>query len=239
MRYSIIAEKIGTHKIPIKYRTSISYMIKNTFYKNPEIVGEYYNKKNKVVKPYSFECYFDDMKILNDEIIFKDRFKINFTSLNDDLFNASWKGINCKKTILLNNINFEIKSIKKYQPDIKNYSSTFKCDLSILTDVYAPSNKNIDEYYLSPNYDLDTFNNNLNLYLKKKYFYMYNKMYKGGNIRFIPINIKDNYISHYERMKAFYGSFKLTGDKELIDIIYHGGLGVRTGQGFGYVKEIR
>ncbi len=61
---------------------------------------------------------------------------------------------------------------------------------------------------------------------------------KFSRFSFEPVSIREEVIKHYGGyLKGFLGKFKIkTDSNELLDFIYKFGLGLRTGQGFGYLE---
>ena len=56
--------------------------------------------------------------------------------------------------------------------------------------------------------------------------------------KFQGLKVKKTYVKHYGGyLKCFLGKFKIvTDNEEILKFIYDFGMGLRTGQGFGYLE---
>ena len=55
--------------------------------------------------------------------------------------------------------------------------------------------------------------------------------------KFVAENLREEFIRHYGGyLRGFIGTFKLEADFEILDFVYKYGMGLRTGQGFGYLE---
>ncbi|SNZ16111.1 CRISPR-associated endoribonuclease Cas6 [Hydrogenobacter hydrogenophilus] len=74
--------------------------------------------------------------------------------------------------------------------------------------------------------------------LIRRYTTIIGKEPKINTFRFEPLEVKEEVIRHYGGLlRGFLGKFRLVSDSdEILRFIYQYGIGVRTGQGFGYLE---
>jgi CRISPR-associated endoribonuclease Cas6 len=102
----------------------------------------------------------------------------------------------------------------------------------------ATNSKNPEEKYATPR-DKD-FKWWLLENTKKRYKVVVGEDLNIKNLEIEPISIKEEFIKHYGGyIRSFLGKFRLhTESRELLKFVYQYGLGVRTGQGFGYLETL-
>jgi CRISPR/Cas system endoribonuclease Cas6 (RAMP superfamily) len=79
------------NSIKINYRISMLHLVKSIFSKSG-MYKKYFN--NKMVKPYTYSVYFNNMKLEEDNIKFDNYFILNFSSNNKTLIDNIWKNLN-------------------------------------------------------------------------------------------------------------------------------------------------
>lgn len=213
--------------MPISYRISTLHLVKDIFARSG-MYKKYFT--DKIVKPYTYSVYFNNMRITEDFIYFDKYFILNFSSNSKVLVNHIWENINTGLKFTIGNKEYTIDLIKKSNPKIR--WNKMIADISILTNPFVDSKDN--KYFITPSDNLKLFNEVLNYQLKRKFKYLY-KNTRVGSIYLTPISMEDVIVKHYGILRGFRGSFKINGDKTLIKFIFDNGLGVKTGQGFGYI----
>jgi len=215
--------------MPISYRISMLHLLKDIFSKSG-VYDKYFH--DKMVKPYTYSIYFNNMKIMEEYIYFDKYFILNFSSNSNILIDHIWDNLNTGMKFTIGDNEYIIDLIKRTNPKIRK--NKMVADISILTNPFVTAKDS--NYFITPNNNLKLFNEILNYQLKKKFKYLYNNT-KVGSVYLTPISMTDVIVKHYGILKGFKGSFKINGDKTLIKFIFDNGLGVRTGQGFGYILK--
>ncbi|WP_448588276.1 CRISPR-associated endoribonuclease Cas6 [Thermocrinis sp.] len=195
-------------------------------------------------KPYTFAVYLGKQaRIEGDFVKGVEAINLRFSTGDPQLAIAFYNGaLRLIKEQHLHNMNprlegalFKVVSIdteKELQP-----TGSFK-SLSPVVIERDPASKNPEERYATPK-DPDFINCLLdNIY--KRYKAIIGDGFSLNKLEFEPISIKEEYVRHYEGyIRTFLGSFRLiTDNQELLNFVYQYGLGIRTGQGFGYLEVL-
>jgi len=221
--------------ISIDYRRRFISFLKNVF-------EDSFNSFNGT-KPYVFSVFFGkNTRIEKDKV--KNVETINFRFSTGDFIVAVkfYNGaLRLKKENYLHKIgseNFKIEWIKK--EDEKEITGIFKTLSPVIVERIGYKNgKDMEERYVVPNED--DFEISLLENILRRHRSIYGKDLSVTTFKFKEIKVKKTYVKHYGGyLKCFLGKFKIeTDSEELLKFIYDFGLGLRTGQGFGYLDTLR
>jgi len=193
-------------------------------------------------KPYTFAVYLGkNAKIDGHYILGVESINFRFSTGDPEIALSFYNGVLklIKENHLhnmnpkLENVYFKIVGIemeKEYEP-----TGLFKT-LSPVVVERALSSKNPKEKYATP------MEKDFNQWLLENTLRRY-KAIRGEEPRvkvfeLEPMSIKEEFVKHYNgHVRSFLGKFILhTENSELLKFVYKYGLGVRTGQGFGYLE---
>ncbi|MBL4931898.1 CRISPR-associated endoribonuclease Cas6 [Clostridium paridis] len=237
---------IYTECIPLAYRMMFVSLIKNSLEKsNSSYFNELYNfedKKSKKIKPFTFSTYLEDYEMGKEEIKIKGKVNLTISTPDTELFINIYNGlVNISQYTYNNKFKLTIgKIILLKESWINSEKVTFK---SLSPIVVKDKDGNFlrveDERYVN---ELN-YISNLSL-----------KTYRGYGLKrpleFIPVKyekvvVKEKISSFTEITKkdVFYitgykGTFRLSGDKEDLRLLYSLGIGYRRSQGFGNLEVI-
>ena len=218
-------------KVSIDYRRRFISLLK-------AILGEEEFADGKA-RPYTFAVYFGkEAKVKED--VFENVKLINFRfSTGDSLLAVKFyngvlklkkKGYSHK----VGNGRFLIERISAEEE--KRVKDTFKTLSPVVVERIGFSSKNPEERYITPNED--GFTESLLENTVRRYSEIKGKEPKVGSFTFKPVQVREEFIKHYGGyLRGFIGKFRIESDsEELLRFIYQYGLGLRTGQGFGYLE---
>lgn len=191
-------------------------------------------------KPYTFAVYFGKEAKLK-ENLFTNVQKISFRFSTGDpqigikFYNGSLNFKKAKETISIGNGKFYIEWIGQERE--KQITGSFQTLSPVVvermgfTDLKDPNNR-----YITPNED--GFEHSLLENILRRYEAIKGKVPKINSFAFKPLNIKKEFVKHYGGyIKAFRGHFSIATDSQkVLEFIYKYGMGLRTGQGFGYLE---
>ncbi len=238
----------------VDYRRKFISFIKNIF-SRVGLYDEFYKKKKW--KPFTFAIKFRDFEIGTDEkirftspIVFK--FSTGETSLFVRFYNCLIKMKEEKEGgIFLDRNFFKLREIKiTKMKKIKGDKILLKTESPVIMTNPEEDARDIDKWFITPLDDLEKFNEVLNKRFYQKYKTLKKKsplsslelvLPSKSECAFLKIGspITKLMIKHYGGfIKGFKGVFWLRGAPDSLQFIYDYGMGVRTGQGFGYLKLI-
>ncbi len=205
-------------------------------------LAERYHRPSKY-KPYTFsDLWIRGSKVEGNKLLIKRHARINFTfsSLVDELSEALIKGFS-KFGAEIDNCKFELMSFKIPEVTLSTRERFIALSPIVVSRPVIRNGKVYHEF-LDPRGQ--SFWENLVKNLKKRYEAFFGK--SPGEVDVRPdedylnrrrtsklIEFKGTYI------KAHVVPFEIEGDKSLIELGYYGGVGERTGQGFGCVEVKR
>lgn len=240
MRFKVNLVKTTDNEVPISldYRRRFISFLKRVF-------GKDFNKNQ--TRPYTFAVYMGkSIKIEEDFIWGVKNINFRFSTGDPNIAMGFYNGVvDLKKSNYLHNMNprlkgsfFRIEKIDiepEYQPTgrFKTFSPIIIERLS-LTSVKDPQVR-----YATPK-DAD-FRDCLVENIQRRYEILFGKTLSLNIFEFEPVGIKEEFIKHYDGyLRGFLGSFKIhTDNEEVLKFVYHYGIGMRTGQGFGYLEILK
>ena len=218
-------------KIPVDYRSRFISLLKAVFGE-----GDFINERTR---PYTFAVYFGKSAKISKNA-FEGVKQVNFRFSTGDNFLAIrfYNGIlKLKKEDYVHSVGdgrFFIKwvSTEKEKP----ITGMFKTLSPVVVERMGFSSRNPMERYILPSEE--GFNEALLENIMRRYIDIIGQELQVGKFIFEPIRVKEEFIRHYGGfLRGFIGKFKMESDsQELLRFIYQHGLGLRTGQGFGYLE---
>ena len=224
--------RFKTEKIPIDYRLMIISLIKESIKKvDFDYFNELYSKEKQVNKPYTFalklgEINFTDKDILTDNIV------ITISS-------GDYKFLAYLQNGLLNLTTFKYKDyimekISLYPTENKKIiTNSIICKAISPFFIYDSNQKPI-----SPSHE------DFNEFLNNSLSAMFNKRI---DVKFEPINLKKRIVKemstknngNFLKYETYVGTFKLSGTREDLQILYDYGMSQRRAQGYGLFEIIK
>ncbi len=215
--------------VPLDYRRRFISFLK-------KVLGEEVFS-NMETKPYTFAVFFGKgSKVNNGHIegvpLINFRFSTGDTLVAVRFYNGV---LRMKKKGELHPIGsgkFKVEFIK--QVEMKNPKGIFKALSPVVVERMGFENER-DRYILPFE---EGFIESLLENTLRRYTTIYGKEPEFRSFHFEPISVKETKIKHYGGiLRGFLGKFKVVSDsEEILRFIYNYGLGLRTGQGFGYVE---
>ena len=203
------------------------------------ILGEY-EVASRNPKPYTFAVYFGKEAKLQEDT-FRGVRKINFRfSTGDPLvgikfYNGALNFKKSGKTLKVGTGNFSIEWIGQEME--KEIRGPFKTLSPVVVERMGFSElKNPEDRYIIPGEE--GFEHSLLENIMRRYEAIVGKPLKIDSFSFRAVDVKTEFVKHYGGyIKAFRGRFVVdTNSGELLEFIYRYGIGLRTGQGFGYLE---
>lgn len=239
MRYKL-SFKLENKEFPIEYHKYILSFIKYCISQYDEkYFVKLYNKKDPIIKPYTYSIYFNLPKFNSENII-----------LNDKNFDMYFSVADYELAIIIYNAfnNQRLKSFSLNRNSMTLYNISFIQEKNITED-------NIIIKFMSP-----LVARARNQQTKKDYYYSYNdekfletlkinikEELKASNVDdklvndFIieSIKPKKTVVKFYEKqIECSLGLYKLIADKDLLKYLYMAGTGSKRSSGFGMFNII-
>lgn len=232
MRFIVKLKSAKASMIDIDYRRRFISFMKAVF-------GENFNKFGET-KPYVFCVYFGrEAKFRKESIENVKEINLRFSTGDFSTAITFYNGVlKLKKegyTHKIGDSEFRIEWIKK--EDEKEFNGIFKTLCPVIVERIGFENlKDVEERYITP--DEKDFEISLLENILRRYRSIKGKETEVKNFKFIDLGTKKVYIKHYGGyLKGFLGKFKIeTESNEILKFIYDFGVGLRTGQGFGYLE---
>ncbi|OOM45183.1 CRISPR associated protein Cas6 [Clostridium beijerinckii] len=241
-----IVIELNTNKIPLNYNYLILSLIKNNLSKeNQMLFNKLYEENNDYefrTKPFTFSVKFEDFKIENEEVLLKKRVLLTISTsdyiIGSVIYNSFLKE---KDYEYQNKYRLQIGKVSVLkEKNINSNQVVFKTLSPVIIRNKAGEFLTIDDsnYEKELNYIVDSNiksyrGNGLKEELKFEPVLMKKRVIKERISEFTEKTGKDIfYITGYK------GIFKLTGDKEDLNLIYKMGLGFRRSSGFGCLEIV-
>ena len=236
MRYKLEFE-LENEEIPIQYRKSILSFIKLSLSENnQEYYEKYYKNKDCIIKPYTFGTIFQSPQFKKDTINLKNKkfdLIISIADYNTAIifYNAFNKQKNQKFSLNKNSMklkNIELILEKKVQEE--NI-------IKFISPLVVRERENRKDFYHS--YESEKFMQILKTNIKEQLKITNINPAKADTIKLEAVKAKKAIIQFYEKkIETSLGTFKIKGDKELIEYLYKSGMGSKHSSGFGMFEII-
>ena len=217
-------------RVEIDYRRRFISLLKR-------ILKEEYEKER--TRPYTFAVYFGREAKIGKGFVEGVR-NINFRfSTGDSLlavkfYNGALALKKLKAVHSLGEGKFTIEWIT--QEKEKELTGVFRTLSPVIVERMGFSSREPTDRYIIPSEE--GFEESLLENILRRYRDIRGKDLKISRFAFEGLKIKEEFIKHYGGyLRGFIGKFKIVSDsEELLRFIYQYGLGLRTGQGFGYLE---
>ncbi len=237
MRYKLYFN-LENENISIQYRKSILSFIKKALQEyDQEQYKKFYNEKDNIIKPFTFAAFFKDSKFNGDNIIVNSKtMELNMSTENYNTGIALYNAFNHQrnKKFSLNNNSMTLKNIVLLpEKQIDNEEIMIK----FLSPLVVRSRTDNKDYYYS--YKDNQFLNILKLNIKMQLQISDLPEAIVENLNIEPINAKKTVVKFYEKqIESSIGTFKLSGDINLLNYLYRSGIGSKHSAGFGMFEVI-
>ena len=232
MRFKLYFE-LEKGEIPIQYRKTVISYFKHSLEKyNIMYHQKYYNKKDPIVKQYSFSVYYKQQKIEKEKILLKEnKFEINITTSDYEtgiiLYNSFNKQRYQKYPLKNNSMTLQnIMMTKEKEITTDRIAIKFQAPLCVRL------RENNKDYYYS--YENEKFEEVLKINIKEQLKITDIPTEIVDTFKIKSINAKKVLIKFYEKcIECSTGTFEISGNKELLKYLYQTGMGSRHSAGFG------
>lgn len=229
---------LENENLPIQYRKSIISFIKLSLSEyNEEYYKKFYNQKDNIIKPFTFSVFLKFPQFKEKETIIENR-KIELNISIADYGNSIilYNAFNHQKNkrFPLNKNSWTLKNISMI---MEKKVTSDELNIKFMSPLVVRSRIDKKDYYYSFNDEefLHTLKTNIKEQLK---------------ITNIPTDIVDNFnmkainakkiiVKFYEKkIETSAGTFKISGDKNLLEYLYKAGMGSKRSSGFGMFQII-
>lgn len=225
--------------LPIEMEKILVSFLKKTISEySLEFFERLFSKDKSILKTYTFSKYLKDARFENGKIILSDsRFLVFFSDSNlvqlIEFYNAFLGQKNKKFSLNQNSMILKKVSFVNRVEILENKILVKMASPLIVRRHNSETNK--DRYFC---YDEEEFQDvvieNLRFFLEK-----IDKKFDINNFEIIPIKCKKVIVTSFGmKIQGNIGIFKLTGSKELLNLLYLSGIGVRRSAGNGKFEII-
>lgn len=237
MRYKLYFD-LENENISIQYRKNILSFIKKSLQEYEEKqYKKFYNERDNIIKPFTFAVFFKDSKFNGDNIIVNSKaMELNMSAEDYNTGIVLYNSFNHQrnKKFSLNNNSMTLKNIILIpEKQIDNEEITVK----FLSPLVVRSRTDNKDYYYS--YNNSEFLNILkvNVKIQLQSSNLPETLVETLNIQ--PINAKKTVVKFYEKqIESSIGTFKLSGNVNLLSYLYRSGIGSKHSAGFGMFEII-
>lgn len=224
MRFLVVLKSYEPAYISKDYRSRFISLLKRIF-------GDEY--KYSIARPYTFSVFFPNSQF--DKDLIKNVDTINFRfSTGDSLiairfYNEILRMKNVNYIHPIGTKKFKIDSITEEKE--RKITGVFRTLSPVIVQKFNDGGE-----YLFPSESF--FEESLIENILKRFSTINGYTPNVKKFKFKTIDIQNKKIVHYNSsLKAFLGKFKIdTDSEEILKFLYQYGIGVRTGQGFGYLE---
>lgn len=237
MRFKLNFE-LENEKFPIQYRKNVMSFIKKSLNEySPEHYEKLYHKKDNIIKPYTFAVFFNTPEFKENEIILKDKkFTINISIENYEIAIILYNSFNNQKykKFSLNQNSWTLQNITM---TMEKEITTDKINIKFLSPLIARNREDKKDHYysFSANQFLETVKINIREQLK------ITNLPEGieNTFEIKPIQAKKVIVKFYEKkIEGSIGTFEISGDRKLLEVLYQSGIGSKRSAGFGMFEII-
>ena len=221
-------------ELPVEYeRTIVSFLKAASNNYSQEMFERLYDKSKSIIKTFTYSVYLPGAVFDKDVIKLKEtRFKIFFTDADMgqtiEWFN-SFQLMRMKKYPLNNNAMKLISIKSQNRKEIVDNELVIKMQSPLIVRQHnADTNK--DEYYTYDSAEFaDKVRDNVSIFLQKV-----NLDISMEDFSLLPVKGKKVVVNCFGRkIDANIGIYKITGNQELLNILYQSGIGSRRSEGHG------
>lgn len=237
MRYKLFFE-LENKDISIQYRKSIlSFFKKSLSEYDNEIYEKLYHAKDPIMKPYTFSVFFRDSEFKENRIIVNSKqMELNISIADYEIAVILYNAFNHQRNKIfhLEHNSMTLKNIVLIQ---EKQINTEEITIKFMSPLIVRQRENEKDYYFSVEGEkfLETLKVNIKEQLKLTNY----PMEIADSIKFEKVNGRKTVVKFYEKqMEGSIGTFKLFGNKELLNFLYRAGIGSRRSSGFGMFEII-
>ena len=229
---------LENEKMPIDYRRSIISFIKLSLSEYSEkVFKKYYNQKDNIIKPYAFSVFFIQPEFCEKEIILNNKqFEMNMTIESYETAINMYNAFNHQKNkkFSINQNSWVLQNIVLIpEKEITEDIAIIKFQSPLCVRERA---ENKDYYY---SYENEKFEDVLKINIKEQLKITDFPVEIVDTLKMTPITPKKVIIKFYEKqIECSAGTFKLEGNKELLNYLYKAGIGSKHSAGFGMFQLI-
>lgn len=207
-------------EMPIQYRKNIISYFKLALSEYDEnYYKKFYNKKDNIIKNYTFSTYFKNPKIEADKIIIEDKkFELNISVEDYETAIVLYNSFNKQKykKFSLNKNSWSLQDISMImEKEIKSDKITIKFQSPLCTR----SRRDNKDYYYS--FEHKEFEDILKINIKQQLKITNLPETIVDDFKIKPIEAKKVLIKFYEKcLECSTGVFEINGDKQLLKYLY-------------------
>lgn len=237
MRYKLFFE-LENKDISIQYRKSIlSFFKKSLSEYDNEIYEKLYHAKDPIMKPYTFSVFFKDSEFKENRIIVNSKqMELNISIADYEIAVILYNAFNHQRNKIfhLEHNSMTLKNIVLIQ---EKQINTEEIAIKFMSPLIVRQRENEKDYYFSV--EGKKFLETLKINIKEQLKLTNYSMDIVDSIKLEKINGRKTVVKFYEKqMEGSIGTFKLFGNKELLNFLYRAGIGSRRSSGFGMFEII-
>lgn len=237
MRYKLFFE-LENKDISIQYRKSIlSFFKKSLSEYDNEIYEKLYHAKDPIIKPYTFSVFFKDSEFKENRIIVNSKqMELNISIADYEIAVILYNAFNHQRNKIfhLEHNSMTLKNIVLIQ---EKQINTEEITIKFMSPLIVRQRENEKDYYFSV--EGEKFLETLKINIKEQLKLTNYSMDIVDSIKLEKVNGRKTVVRFYEKqMEGSIGTFKLFGNKELLNYLYRAGIGARRSSGFGMFEII-
>lgn len=237
MRYKLFFE-LENKDISIQYRKSIlSFFKKSLSEYDNETYEKLYHAKDPIMKPYTFSVFFKDSEFKENRIIVNSKqMELNISIADYEIAVILYNAFNHQRNKIfhLEHNSMTLKNIVLIQ---EKQINTEEITIKFMSPLIVRQRENEKDYYFSV--EGEKFLETLKINIKEQLKLTNYSMDIVDSIKLEKINGRKTVVKFYEKqMEGSIGTFKLFGNKELLNFLYRAGIGSRRSSGFGMFEII-
>lgn len=237
MRYKLFFE-LENKDISIQYRKSIlSFFKKSLSEYDNEIYEKLYHAKDPIMKPYTFSVFFKDSEFKENRIIVNSKqMELNISIADYEIAVILYNAFNHQRNKIfhLEHNSMTLKNIVLIQ---EKQINTEEITIKFMSPLIVRKIENEKDYYFSV--EGEKFLEILKVNIKEQLKLTNYSKDIVDSIKLEKVNGRKTVVKFYEKqMEGSIGTFKLFGNKELLNFLYRAGIGSRRSSGFGMFEII-
>ena len=233
----LILDANGEVFLPLAHFEILQGIVYNLMSSDAVLADEIHNKLPAKTKQFKFFCFTDlygKYRLHNGGLLLSFPAVWEIRSADERIIDAIEKGIKNKEI----SINGQKCSVSSYQVITRKFDAgkaVFEMDTPA---VHYITDKNGFSTYFSP--ADEEFAIGLRDNVIRKYAAFYGKNPDGEvSVRSIKLSARNKCVTRYKKtfITGYYGKYKVIAPPDVLEFIYHTGLGGKNSMGFGTVKE--
>ncbi len=219
--------------LPIQYRKSVISFIKQSLSEyNTEYYKKFYNDKDTTIKPITFAVFFHNPKFEEDKIYIEEkRIELNISIADYETSIIFYNAFNHQKNkkFSLDKNSWTLKNINML---LEKAIDSEEITIKFMSPLVVRNHTRDNDYYYS--FNDKEFKNILKVNIKQELKITNIPEELVDNLEINAIKAKKVIIKFYEKkIETSTGTFKISGDKQLLKYLYDAGIGSKRSSGFG------